>query len=87
MTTLGIHVNRKSAVPLQKQFESALRSAILSGGLRSGERLLSSREFQTHLGLSRNTILNALDQLHAEGYLVTRQSVGTFVAHTCIRSE
>ena len=80
MLPRGILVNRKSKVPLHRQLEAALRNAILCGALSPGERLLSSRELQTHLGLSRNTIIDALAQLHAEGYLVTRRGTGTFVA-------
>lgn len=80
MNVRGILVNRKSPVPLHRQLEGSLRSAILSGRLAPGERILSSRELQTHLGLSRNTILDALAQLHAEGYLITIRGVGTFVA-------
>ncbi|HEY8313463.1 MAG TPA: PLP-dependent aminotransferase family protein [Candidatus Baltobacteraceae bacterium] len=76
----GILINRNSSVPLHRQLESSLRNAILSGSLPAGERIVSSRELQTHLGLSRNTILDALAQLHAEGYLVTTRGVGTFVA-------
>src|SRR5476649_497789 len=76
----GISIDRKSAVPLHRQLESAFRRAILSGRLSAGERILSSRELQTHLGVSRNTVLGALEQLHAEGYLVTSRGIGTFVA-------
>ena len=80
MALPGILINRQSRVPLHRQLESALRDAILRGDLSPGERLLSSRELQTHLGLSRNSILDALGQLHAEGYLVTERGVGTFVS-------
>ncbi len=84
----GILIDRSSPIPLQKQLEDALRSAILSGRLEPGERLLASREFQKHLGLSRNTVVNALGQLHAEGYLVTRRGIGTFVAaHVQVRNN
>ena len=76
----GILINRKSGVPLHQQLTLALREAILNGSLAPGERLLSSREWQTHLGLSRNTVVDALGRLHAEGYLVTERGVGTFVA-------
>lgn len=78
----GIVLDRSSRVPLQRQLESALRNAILTGRLRAGERILSSRDFQTHLGLSRNTIVSALAQLQAEGYLLTMRGAGTFVAQT-----
>ncbi len=78
----GIVLDRNSRVPLQRQLETTLREAILSGRLEAGERILSSRELRTHLGLSRNTIVSALSQLHAEGYLVIVRGVGTFVAET-----
>jgi GntR family transcriptional regulator / MocR family aminotransferase len=78
--TKGIVLDRGSAVPLQRQLEAALRDAILSGELKPGDRILASRELQTHLGLSRNTIVNALAQLQAEGYVVTAKGAGTFVA-------
>jgi GntR family transcriptional regulator/MocR family aminotransferase len=35
---------------------------------------------QRHLGLSRNTVVDAIDQLHAEGFLTTARGVGTFVS-------
>jgi len=76
----GILVDRDSQTPLHRQLAEAFRDAILSGKLAPGDRVLSSRELQTHLGLSRNTIVDALDQLHSEGYLVTVRGVGTFVA-------
>ncbi len=73
-------INRNSTVPLYQQVTAALRDAILCGNLVPGSRILSSREYQVHLGVSRNTIVEALSQLHAEGYLSTVRGVGTFVA-------
>ncbi|MFY9663553.1 MAG: PLP-dependent aminotransferase family protein [Candidatus Cybelea sp.] len=85
MEPKGIVLDRNSRVSLQRQLEGALRDAILTGQLEAGERILSSRDLQTHLGLSRNTIVSALDQLQAEGYLVTVRGAGTFVAPTLHR--
>ena len=82
MRDRGIVVDRSRNVPLQRQLESSLRDAILSGRMRAGERVLSSRELQIHLGLSRNTIVNAVAQLRAEGFIESIQGVGTFVADT-----
>ena len=42
--------------------------------------MLSSRELQRHLGVSRNTVTEALNELDAEGYIITRRGIGTFVA-------
>ena len=80
MNVKGIAVDRTSSVPLHRQLAAALREAIRSGRLAARERIYSTREMQTHLGLSRNTIVDAFEQLHAEGYLVTVRGVGTFVA-------
>lgn len=85
MDPSALVVNRETAVPLQQQLVAAFREAILSGRIVAGERILSSRELCTHLGVSRNTIVNALEQLHAEGYLVTVRGVGTFVAESAYR--
>ncbi len=80
MRAPGILIDRDAAEPLQRQLEAALRTAILSGRLPPGERILSSRELAGHLGLSRNTVLGALAGLQAEGYLECRARKGTFVA-------
>ena len=81
----GISIDRRSSVPLHRQLERAFRDAILGGRLQPGDRILSSRELCVHLGLARNTILDALGQLEAEGYLVTTRGVGTFVAESIHR--
>jgi GntR family transcriptional regulator/MocR family aminotransferase len=75
----GILLDRSSAVPLHRQLENALRDAILSGRLAPGSKLLSIRDLRTSLGASRNTIVTAISQLHAEGYLHFVRGVGTFV--------
>ncbi len=87
MNPKSIVLDRASGLPLHRQLEDALRDAILAGDLAPGERVLSSRELQTHLGLSRNTIVSALAQLQAEGHLVTLRGAGTFVADTLHRGS
>jgi GntR family transcriptional regulator/MocR family aminotransferase len=66
--------------PLHRQTYRALREAILAGRLRPGERLASSRDLATELGVSRNTVLQAYDRLVAEGYATARPASGTYVA-------
>lgn len=65
---------------LQEQLHAAIRAAILEGSLDHGERLPASRELAKRLGVARITVVNAYDQLVAEGYLETRRGAGTFVA-------
>lgn len=70
----------KDGLPRQAALARALREAILSGALRHGERLPSSRALAYDLGLSRNTVVQALDRLSAEGLIEGRQGSGTFIA-------
>ncbi|MGH7718263.1 MAG: PLP-dependent aminotransferase family protein, partial [Gemmatimonadaceae bacterium] len=64
---------------LHRQIYAGVRGAILSGRLAPGARVPSSRTLATDLGVSRSTVLLALDQLMAEGYLVTRRGSETRV--------
>ncbi|HEU4699580.1 MAG TPA: PLP-dependent aminotransferase family protein [Gemmatimonadales bacterium] len=70
------------ARPLHQQVYEALRSAILAGRLRPGARVPSSRALAADLGIARNTVLLAYDQLRFEGYLVGRRGGGTRVHET-----
>jgi GntR family transcriptional regulator/MocR family aminotransferase len=57
-----------------------MRSAILIGELRSGERLPSTRNLAEQLRVSRTITVLAYDQLLAEGFVVGRPGSGTYVA-------
>jgi GntR family transcriptional regulator / MocR family aminotransferase len=78
--TLGLE--RTSGVPLYRQLYDGLREAILSGRLRPGARLPSTRVLAGDLRTSRNTVLAAFGQLLAEGYLEGRVGAGTTVVGT-----
>lgn len=68
--------------PLYKGIYGSIRDAILQRTLVAGEQLPSSRNLALELGLSRMTVVNAYEQLLAEGYLTGRHGAGTFVADT-----
>ena len=70
----------KSALPLYRQIYEAIRQAILSGILRPTAPLPATRLLSKELGVSRMTVVNAYDQLFAEGYLEAKTGAGTFVA-------
>ena len=76
----AIALDRSSCTPLYRQLYDQLREAILSGLLVPGSRLPSTRELANELGMARNTVLNAFDQLHAESYLERRIGDGTYVS-------
>ncbi|MCK8490120.1 PLP-dependent aminotransferase family protein [Paenibacillus sp. MBLB2552] len=58
----------------------ALRAAILDGTLPEGTRLPATRELAELYGLSRGSVSQAYDMLHADGYVRTSVGSGTFVA-------
>jgi GntR family transcriptional regulator/MocR family aminotransferase len=57
---------------LQGQIREMLVSAILDGQLPPGAPVPSSREMADQLGVARNTVVLAYQQLADEGYLVSR---------------
>lgn len=77
---LWIPIDRSSDIPLNRQVYQQIREKILNGHLQAGERLASTRELSFELKVSRNVILEAYDQLLAEGFLIARSGSGTFVA-------
>ncbi|MCC6382065.1 MAG: PLP-dependent aminotransferase family protein [Dehalococcoidia bacterium] len=67
-------------LPAYHRLADAVRAGILAGRFRPGERLPATRALAANLRLARNTVLEAYEQLIAEGYLVARHGSGTFVA-------
>ncbi|MGC8385409.1 PLP-dependent aminotransferase family protein [Pseudomonas aeruginosa] len=74
----GIHLD--PAQGLARQLYAALRERILDGRLGSRTRMPASRELAQALKVSRNTVVRAYEQLHAEGYIDGRTGDGTYVA-------
>jgi GntR family transcriptional regulator / MocR family aminotransferase len=66
--------------PLYGQLYAWFHRAIISGQLSPGQRLPSTRELAAELGVSRVPVLQAFDQLKAEGYLQARVGSGTRVS-------
>ncbi len=63
--------------PLYQQIYSAVRTRILSGDIAEGQQLPPSRKLSKDLGVSRNVVLIAYDQLKAEGYAEGQTGGGT----------
>jgi len=76
---LGIALDRSSARSLASQLCDQLRELVLAGKLGSGDRLPSTRELASALGISRTLVLEAFEQLEAEGYVEGRKGAGSFV--------
>ena len=77
---LLVELRRDSSVPLHQQLESGIRDRIRQGLLRADAVMPATRALATDLGLSRGVVVEAYQQLVAEGYLVSRAGGYTQVA-------
>lgn len=73
-------IDQDSGVSFVRQLYEGLQHHILRGQLPLGTRFPSSRTLSKQLGVGRNTVLAAYDQLLAEGYLKAETGSGTWVA-------
>ncbi|WP_456619298.1 MULTISPECIES: MocR-like pyridoxine biosynthesis transcription factor PdxR [unclassified Bradyrhizobium] len=69
MISALVDLKRADDEGLVAQLTSQLRSLIAAGRLGKGRALPSSRRLASDLGVSRNTVTYAFEQLAAEGYL------------------
>lgn len=76
---MRIGIDAESELTLQEQIKRGLLRAISTGQLARGARAPSTRALARRLGVSRNTVLLAYQQLAAEGLLVGRERSGLFV--------
>lgn len=76
---LLLSIQRGTGGPLRVQLEHALRGAIQTGRLAPASTLPSTRVLAAELGVSRGLVVNAYEQLFAEGYLDARRGSATFV--------
>lgn len=73
------HTHRGHGWPRQRVLHECLRAAIRSGQLAPGTRLAATRVLAAELGLARNTVLYAYEQLASEGFVLPDRR-GTVVA-------
>lgn len=79
---LEIQLDKKSDKAIYLQIADAVIDAVKTGKLVSGNALPGSRQLAQLLKVNRNTVVEALDVLTAEGWLETFDRKGTFVTHS-----
>lgn len=77
---LLVTLDRGGDGSLHQQLEQQLRVGIRDGRLASGTTMPSSRALAAQLGVARGVVVEAYEQLIAEGYLISRQGGSTRVA-------
>lgn len=74
-----MHLQLDGRGPLHAQLTRALKSAVFAGRVSQGARLPATRQLARDLGVSRNTVLAAYEQLRAEGFVDGRVGSGSYV--------
>lgn len=77
---LQFQLKKGSDKPVYIQIADAIIEQIQSGRLVSGQALPGSRDLSAMLNVNRNTIVESLQVLLNEGWLVSKERKGTFVA-------
>ncbi|MGY3677066.1 aminotransferase-like domain-containing protein [Streptomyces sp. TE33382] len=70
---------RGAGLPLARALASAVREAVLDGRLRVGAALPAERRIATRLGISRGTVVSALNMLREDGWVQTRHGSASTV--------
>jgi GntR family transcriptional regulator len=78
--TMRIIISNSSSIPIYEQIKQAIIEQILNNELQEDEALPSIRNLAQDIKISVMTIKKAYDELENEGYIVSRQGKGTFVA-------
>lgn len=76
---MKIIIKNGSPVPIYEQISNAIRDEILKENLKAGEKLPSVRVLARELSISILTVKKAYDELESEGFIESRQGLGTFV--------
>lgn len=77
---MQIIISNNSSIPIYEQIKENIRNQILNGELKEDEMLPSIRSLAKDIRISVMTIKKAYDELEEEGYIITRQGKGSFVA-------
>ncbi|SCZ78783.1 GntR family transcriptional regulator [Pseudobutyrivibrio xylanivorans] len=75
-----IHLNYRDSKPIYEQIKDGLRRLVVSGAVRTDEKLPSVRELATSLSINPNTIQKAYRELEQEGYIYTIAGKGSYAA-------
>ena len=75
-----ITINYRDPRPIYEQVKFGLRRLILTGILKSDEKMPSVRELSASLAINPNTVQRAYRELEADGYIYSVPGKGSFVA-------
>ena len=74
-----LQIDLRSSVPIYQQLKTAIIAGILSGELREGDRLPSTRQLGSDLGINLHTVRKVYGLLADEGYVHISRNQGAVV--------
>lgn len=74
-----ITIDENNDDPLFEQIAAAVRTGVLNGSIRSGDRIPTARDLCEALQVNRNTVLRAYQLLRDEGLIELRRGRGATV--------
>jgi GntR family transcriptional regulator len=84
---MKILINHDSPVPIYAQIEEQLRSIIKQPEYGNGKKLPNEVDLAKQIGVSRNTLRQAINKLVLEGLLSRKKGIGTVVEKISISSK
>jgi GntR family transcriptional regulator len=77
---LELRLDYDRGLPIYRQIYEAVVAALGTGELARGEQLPTIHELAGRLEVNPNTVARAYRELEADGYIVGKRGVGTFLA-------
>lgn len=82
LQSMRLWLSHTGEIPIREQLVTQVILAIVSGELRPGQRLPSTREIARRFRVHANTVSSAYRQLQQRGWLTLRQGSGLYVQTT-----
>ncbi len=77
-----LSIDKTAKLPAYLQLANQLMNLVRGGELRAGQKLLGTRQLAQFLGIHRKTVVQAYDELLAQGWLESRTGSGTYVVES-----
>lgn len=74
-------------IPIYLQVIEKIKQDIVTGKFKPGEKMLSSREYSSELGINFNTVARVYKELEMEEIVFTKRGLGTFITESAEQIE
>ncbi|MDR2304517.1 MAG: GntR family transcriptional regulator [Treponema sp.] len=84
---ISFSLDPANGVPIYRQIIQQIEYGILSGRMKSGDRLPTIRSLAVNLKINPNTIAKAYNELEIKGILATQVGSGTYISDKSPEAE